>query len=401
MNRVFLRVAAAMLCCSILLGLTGCWDSVELNRRAVVTGVAIDRGPSLEEKYELSFQVIVADEISGKNARGTSPVAVYTGRGRSMFEALADASRQTARFLSLGHVRVLVISEKFGREGIKDVMDALERESETRLTSYMFISKGQTAKDSMTTMTVFGKIPANDLVEKLETTSKQFGYNFKMEVDDVVRGLQIPGGGPLINGVLLSGDEKKSDTNDNLKSIAPKATLKVTDIAAFKGDKLVGWLEGSEAVGTALIKNKITQMPLLLKSGKGNYMAFNVYLSQVKIVAEADNPEDPLIHIKVTQQASLKESPNDLDLTNPQVLKDLSKLVEQETEKQLTAALTAARSMNSDFLGFGEAVERDNKKGWKRVENHWDQIFKTCRVKYEIDSVIRHTDMRSSSFQAD
>ncbi|MFF2907408.1 Ger(x)C family spore germination protein [Paenibacillus sp. NPDC057934] len=400
MNRRFLRVAVTMLFCITLLGLTGCWDSVELNRRAVVTGVAIDRGPSEEEKYELSFQVVVADEISGKNARGTSPVAVYTGRGRSMFEALADASRQTARFLSLGHVRVLVISEKFGREGIKDIMDVLERESETRLTSFMFISKGQTAKDSMTTMTVFSKIPANDLVEKLETTSRQFGYNFKMEVDDVVRGLQIPGGGPLINGVLVSGDEKKSDTNDNLKSIAPKATLKVTGIAAFKADKLVGWLEGSEAVGTALIKNKITQMPLLVKRGQGNYVAFNVYLSQVKVEAEADNPEDPLITIKITQQAGLKESPNNLDLTNPKVLNDLSKLVEQETEKQLTAALTAARRMNSDFLGFGEAVKRDNKKGWKLVENHWEQIFKKCRVKYEIDAVIRHTDMRSSSFQA-
>lgn len=182
--------------------LTGCWDSVELNRRAIVSGVAIDRGEGETEKYVLSFQVIVADEISGQNARGISPVALYTGKGRTMFEALANASRQTARFLSLAHVRVLVVSEKLAREGIKDMMDVLERESDTRLTSLVFVAKGQPARDILSTMTVFSKIPANDLVEKLDTTSKQFGYNFRLEVDDVIRGIQLRGEVRLLTALL-------------------------------------------------------------------------------------------------------------------------------------------------------------------------------------------------------
>lgn len=399
--RLCRRVTVTVLLCIVLLTLSGCWDSVELNRRAVVSGIAIDRGPSEAEKYVLSFQVVVSEEISGKNSRGTSPVAVYTGSGRSMFEALAKASRQTARFLSLGHVRVIVISEAFGREGIRNIMDILERESETRLTSLMFISKGQTAKDSMTTMTVFSKIPANDLVEKLQTTSKQFGYNYHMEVDDVVRGIQVPGGGPLINGVLVSGEESKSDSNDNLKNIAPSAILKVTGLAAFKGDKMLGWLEENEAVGAALLKNKISQMPLLIKNGGGSYMSFNVYLSQVKVEARADNPEDPLIVIHITQQAGMKEAPNDLDLTDPLELVRLSGLVEKEIRSQLQATVAAARRFKSDFLGFGEAVERDNPQGWKTMKGRWDQIFASCRVEYDIKAIIRHTDMRTSSFQTD
>ena len=204
----------------------------------------------------------------------------------------------------------------------------------------------------------------------------------------------------MINGVLAAGNEDKSNSNDNLKSIAPQATLKVTGLAAFKADKLLGWLEGSEAVGAALMKNKIKQMPLLVQSGKGNYVAFNVYLSQVDIEAEVANPVDPLIKINITQQAGLKESPNDLDLTKPEVLNSLSLLVEKETRRQINAAISEARKMKSDFLGFGEAVERENPQGWKTVENHWDTIFTTCRVQLDVDVIIRHTDMRSSSFQA-
>lgn len=260
-------LAGLLPCVLICLSLTGCWDSVELNRRAIVSGVSIDRGPTEEEKYVLSFQVIVADEISGKNARGTSPVSVYKGSGRTMFEALANASRQTARFLSLGHIRVVIISEKFAQEGIKDIMDVLERESETRLTSLIFISKGQPASECMTTMTVFGRIPANDLVEKLQTTSKQFGYNYRMEVDDIIRGFRF-----LVGACdqWRASDWRfgPEESNDNLKNISPKTIIKVTGLAAFKEDKLKGWLLGEEAIGTVLLKNKISQMPVLVSIGR-------------------------------------------------------------------------------------------------------------------------------------
>ncbi|MEK4348070.1 Ger(x)C family spore germination protein [Paenibacillus sp. FSL P4-0184] len=393
-------IGALLTCLMMSLSLTGCWDSVELNRRAIVSGVAIDRGPTEAEKYVLSFQVIIADEISGENARGTSPVVVYKGSGRSMFEALANASRQTARFLSLGHIRVIVISEKFAREGIKDMMDMLERESETRLTSLLFISKGQPAIDSMTTMTTFGRIPANDLIEKLQTTSKQFGYNYRMEVDDVVRDIQFPGGGPVINGVLVKGEVDQRENNDNLKNIEPESIITVTEFAAFKGDKLIGWLKGDEAAGTGLLKNKITQIPVVVSIGENEYVSFIVYLSQVHIHADAKDPEHPVITINITEQAGLKESPNTLDLTDPKVLNNLSELLEQSINDKIHAAVSAARSLKSDYLGFGEVVERENPRGWKSVKDHWDSIFATCEIRINVDVVIRHTDMRSDSFQS-
>ncbi|UQZ36327.1 Ger(x)C family spore germination protein [Paenibacillus sp. PK3_47] len=398
-NKVVSLTLLACLQLLLPLVLTGCWDSVELNRRAIVSGVAIDRGPTEEEKFILSFQVIVSEEISGETTRGTAPVAVYTGKGRTMFEALANTSRQTARFLSLGHIRVLVISEKFAREGIKDIMDVLERESDTRLTSLIFISKGQEAKDLMTTMTVFSKIPANDLVEKLDTTSKQFGYNYRMEVDDVIRGIQIRGGGPLINGVHTSGDREKAASNDNLKTITPGAVLRVSGLAVFKDDKLKGWLQGNEALGAALIHNQIKEYPSLIKDQRGGYIAFNVYHSQLELGVNASDPEHPVINIEIYQQAALKEASSPLDLTSPKVLEGLSSGLQAETKRQIEAAVAAARRYGSDVLGFGEEMERENPQGWKKVKDRWEGIFASCEVNIDADAVIRHTDMRNNSFQ--
>ncbi|WP_157685544.1 Ger(x)C family spore germination protein [Paenibacillus donghaensis] len=392
------RLALWLTFLQLTLLLTGCWDSVELNRRAIVSGVSIDRGPTEDTKYKLSFQVIVSEEISGENARSTSPVALYTGSGRSMYEALSSASSQTARFLSLGHIRVIVISEAFAREGIKDIMDVLERESDMRLTSLIFISHGQEAVQTMSTMTVFSKIPSNDLVEKLDTTSKLFGYNFRVEVDDVVRGIQMNGGGPIINGVYVSGNLEKADSNDNVKTIAPQSILRIAEIAAFKGDKLKGWLDGSTAIGTSLLHNTIRQYPVLLEEG-GGYSAFSIYKSQVKVSAEGGDAEHPVIRIKVTQQAALKESTNGKDLTQPRVLTGLADQLTAKCRSQIEAAIAAARKLESDYLGFGEAVERSHPRGWKKVKDRWDQIFRECEIVIEADTVIRHTDMRSRAFE--
>ncbi|WP_310833295.1 Ger(x)C family spore germination protein [Paenibacillus pedocola] len=393
---IFLLAALQLL---LPLVLTGCWDSVELNRRAIVSGVAIDRGEGEAEKYVVSFQVIIAEEISGKNARGISPVALYTGKGRTMFEALANASRQTARFLSLGHVRVLVISEKLAREGIKDLLDVLERESDTRLTSLIFVAKGQPASELMSTMTVFSKIPANDLVEKLETTSKQFGYNYRMEVDDVIRGIQLRGGGPVINGVFTGGSREKADSNDNLKTIVPQAILKVSELAAFKDDKLKGWLKGDTALGTVLLHNKIKEYPVVITHPQGGYIAFNVYQSQVRLTVAAKDPEHPVFTVEISQQVSIKENANALNLVSPVTVADLSSHITKDTTKKIKEAIETARKYNSDYLGFGQAMQRENPQGWKKVMKHWEDIFAECEYKIEADAVIRHTDMRSNSFQ--
>lgn len=397
-NRIFGGIGVLFVLPMLLL--TGCWDSVELNRRAIVSGVAIDKGDSEAERYKLSFQVIVAEEISGEKSRGISPVALYTGTGRTMFEALADASRQTARFLSLGHVRVLVISEAFAREGIKDLLDVLERESDTRLNSLIFISKGQPAREIMSTMTVFSKIPANDLVEKLETTSKQFGYNFRMAVDDVIRGIQIRGGGPVINGVYTRGEwTPSSGSNDSLKNIEPRSILRVSSLAAFKDDKLKGWLTGDAALGTVLLHNRIKEFPVLLKQQEGRYLSFNIYQSQVSLTIESSDPEHPVFRVKITQQAALKEAPNPLDLTSPKVLEELSDRLIKESVKHIQAAINTAKELGSDYLGFGRAFQRKDPRGWKKVRDHWEDVFANCEIRFDADVVIRHTDMRSHSFQ--
>ncbi|MBY9082294.1 Ger(x)C family spore germination protein [Paenibacillus sp. HN-1] len=391
------RIAALVAAVCLILPTAGCWDSVELNRRAIVSGVAVDRGPAPEQAYVLTFQVIVADEISGKNTRGNPPVVLYTGTGRSMFEALSNASRKVSRFLSLAHIRVIVISEEWARNGINNILDVLERDNESRLTTNIFVSKKQSAKDILSVLTVFGRIPSMDLVGKLETTSRTFGYNFIKEVDDVVRDIQIAGGGGLINGVHVTGALEEGQSLDNLKRVNPHAILNLSGLAAFKGDRLIAWLDGSEARGSALLLNKVKQTPAFVRSPEYGMISFDIYNNKVKLETTSTESGHPAFTVRILQQASIKEIANGPDLTNPNTLVKIEKLVEQFTQNQVASAVSRAKELKSDYLGFGAAYERSNPKGWKKIKGSWDTVFSGCEVKIKIDAVIRHTDMRTNS----
>lgn len=384
----------------LLLFQTGCWDSIELNRRAIVSGVSIDKGPTEDKRYSVSFQVVVADEITGKNSRGNSPVALYKGSGRSIYEALGNASRQSARILSLGHSKVIIISEELAREGIRDLMDIFERESEMRLSTLVFVSRGQPAEDILSVMTVFGRIPANDLVQKLETGNRSFGYNFRIEVDDVIRGILAKEGGAIINGVIVKGDLEAGGTKTNVEGIKPKAILKNAGLAVFKQDKLMAFQDGTAGIGLSLIHNKQKEYPLLLDFGKNESATFSMFKVHTSVTANAKDPEHPVIFISTRQQAALKEYNGSLDISKSSVLRNWEKLLSEETKKEIDTAVKEAMRLNSDYIRFNETMNRDNPKGWKRVKDRWDSIFPRCEVRIKVNTIIRHTEMRTRSLRS-
>lgn len=184
-----------------------------------------------------------------------------------------------------------------------------------------------------------------------------------------------------------------------MKTIAPLAVIKVTELAAFKDDRLKGWLTGDAALGTALLHNKIKGYPAVIRHPHEGYITFDVYQSQVKLSVEGSDPEHPVFIVKISQQAAIKESPNSLNLTSPKTLQNLSQILIDDTVQKMRTAVESAKKYNSDYIGFGQLMERSNPRGWKKVKDHWEDIFDKCEYRIDADAVIRHTDMRNNSFQ--
>lgn len=385
------------LCCVMLL--TGCWDALELNRRAIVAGIGIDHAPEEEGQYLVSFQVIIADEISGKTGRGATPTSIYSGTGHTISEAIRNASRKVPRLISTAHARLIIISESVARQGISEIMDFLDRDSDIRLTADVVITKGDIrAVDVAASLTPIGKITAYSISQKAELTAQQSGTSFLIQIDDILRDLLIPGGGPVINSVEPVGNLKEAGKKSSLENVESPGVVLIGDLTIFKDDKLVNWLTPDESRGMVWIRNKMKKTALVIKSDdETGDIAVDVNRSKTGLKAQLNDPYHPVIQVNVSVQLSVREVGAEIDLRNPEVLHQIEQKINEVIARDLRAVVQKAQTAKSDVFRFGDVVQRQSPRVWNKIEDRWEDLFPQLEVEYKVNSVIRSTELRDRS----
>ncbi|PAK38690.1 spore gernimation protein KC, partial [Priestia megaterium] len=88
------------------------------------------------------------------------------------------------------------------------------------------IANHTSAADLVKTLTPVDKIPANKVLKTLEFTERKWGENVKVSLQDVIMGLESPGGKAVVGGFRIVGDHKHGRMLENLQESAPEATLR-------------------------------------------------------------------------------------------------------------------------------------------------------------------------------
>lgn len=139
---------------AMLLLMTGCWDSKELNNQAFALGGGIDYVP--DQGYRVTNQFAL---ISGGGAEGGDKQQDYTEVGEpksTIYEASSYVQNKVSRIINRGHRRTLVMGEELAKIGLKDVIDIYSRYPETPLRSDIFVVKGGLASDFLKSKTPYG-----------------------------------------------------------------------------------------------------------------------------------------------------------------------------------------------------------------------------------------------------
>ncbi|OBA02343.1 spore germination protein KC [Paenibacillus polymyxa] len=376
--------------------LSGCWDSVELNQRAVVSAISIDSDG--ESDYEVSLQVIVADEIAGAKARGDTPVVLYRERGGSLFQALRRASQRVPRVISLAHTKLVVIGEKLARAGIGDTIDFLERSTEIRLPVKMLVARGNTGKDVLATMTAIGRIPANDISGKLEASERLYAGDYAVTIDDVIRSLSHKGGGPVLTGIGVNGNLEQAPSKSNVDNILPKAIVHINGMGVFKKDRLVRWLDDDQAIGLSMINNKVKSAETTLSCGKNREtIGIETLFSATNIHTRMEQGE-PIFVISLKQTGAVQEAECSINLQSPEEMKRLQEQWSEETKKVITSTVRDIQRTRSDVIGFGLALERSHPQQWKKLSPDWSRYFAESTVRIQVTSILKHTQSRTNPY---
>ncbi|MFS0907582.1 Ger(x)C family spore germination protein [Priestia aryabhattai] len=383
--------------------LSSCWSKKELTDLAFVSAMGIDK--TKNGRYRLTLQIINPGNVAGGIQGGgggtqSPPVTIYSTSGDNLAEASRRASGRISRRLYYAHANLVVIGEKLAREdGINPLMDALDRDPEFRNTSTMVIANRTSAADLVKTLTPVDKIPANKVRKTLEFTQRKWGETVKVSFQDVMKGIQSPGGGTVVSGFRLVGNPQEAQKLENLQQSAPESTLRASGLAILRKGKLIDWLYGGTARGTVWILDEIQGTDINIDwGGKKEAIAYQTVRQKTSVSAQVKNGQ-PHISVHVRVEGDIGEIEIPVDITNPKVITKIEQALRKEIKKELKKAIEHAQKDKADIFGFGEVVHRIRPNQWKKIETEWSNLyFPKLKVDITVEAYVRRAGLRNKSF---
>lgn len=367
-----IRTTRWFLLAGSLLLLPGCWDRTEINDVAFVVSSAIDLDE--DDKIRITVMVPLPGQMGGATGGGggTGGEKSYyldSEAGTTFRDAQTKLQQRMSRRMFFGHRRTLIIGEDLAKKGIRPIFDSSPRNSENRMTTYLITTKGK-AYELLQATPKFERFPS-EVIRELAKSGSLMDINMK----DVGVALNAPGSDPVM--VYM-------DTKDSVKSEKLSKEIEVKGYAQFRGDKMIGTLENSEAQGFSWLRNESikTTVSLSYNGGKHSGIGLRMHEVQTKIKPEIRDRKLRFI-INVQAKAVLMEDEKHLDLSQTKNVEKIEKLLNDYMRKSMTKVIEKCKKNNVDSVQFGTYVWRSFPSEWKKTyAKRWPQAMK--EVEYDI-----------------
>ena len=380
------QIALLLLVCTLLL--SGCWNSRELDELGIAVAIGIDKNDN--DEFVLTVQVINPSEIATDAPTTRPPVSSYTATGKTLFEAFRKMTTKSPRKMYLSQLRLVVFGSKIADEGIMQALDLLYRDHEYRTSFYITVAKNANVQDILSVITPYEKIPANKIMNSIDSVEKSWGVGKSVSIDEVISTIRSTGESPVMSGILLEGKEEIGTNISNVENVDAPTKVQIGGLAVFNKDKLVGWLTENESKGynyaTGNVNSSIVTHPCEDDEGS---LTIEVLRSQASTDVKMKNGK-PVIKINITTEGNIGDVDCDIDLSDPETLKKLSAEGEQDIKHMVKKTISVTQDKyDSDIFGFGSLIHRKEPKYWKTVEKNWPEQYKDLEVQINVKSKIR------------
>lgn len=391
--------------------LTGCWDSLEIDKRAVVVGISVDEageGAAKEESevshlrgkfpapkkkmIRVTAQIALPGQIplgpgegggggdgGGGGKRTVWPIQVV---GHTIDDAMMNLQQQLSSPLFFGHLRIIVVSQAVAKKGLQNVNDYFRRNPDVRRTTWMIVSKEKAGELMMATPKL-GRLPALYLL----TTMDQAVRMGKFPKDFV--------------GLFWSAMSKKGQEG-YLPFVELKKTnnVELNGMAYFKDDVMAGVTKPFEIAGYMGVKGiSVAGYRGFVKiDDKGNTVT--IYATSRKSNIDIRIQEGlPHFTLNVFTEINVEEKLNEQFLINkPEVIKKIEQENIKSFTKMIRDLIRQTQEKESDIFGFGEYVRAKKPQYWNRqvkTKDRWQNMYKNVVFEIKINTKLRRIGMKT------
>jgi len=365
---------------------TGCNDQLfgrtEMQRIEFIRAVGIDK---IDNEDKVRLTVATQSIKPGSKGEQEKESDTMYAEGTTMFEATRNLWTFMDKRPFLGHIEYIIIGEEAAKNGILKYIDFFTRDHEVRLDLEVYIAKGLTAQEIMTKANnkdkfIFDRLEglkSNEIGQSVSNTVDLIEAMYTLDHDYF--SLYLPC--IELHNFRLSNQQGKGENQD----------IVMPGFAVFRGDKLVGYLDGKMGRGLNWLRNQVKSGVIPVNSQEGSTVSLEIIESKTKLKPEiTDN--GLTINVQVRISSNIGEIRSSENIVTRHTLAYLEAQQEQIIKQEIEEVIKYAQDNQLDFIGAGEAVYRKYPIQWQDMyQENWSERLAQTRFNVVVDLVIYRT----------
>ncbi|MDQ0339859.1 spore germination protein KC [Caldalkalibacillus uzonensis] len=356
--------------------LAGCWDRIEVDDLAIIQGVGIDKK---DDQIELAVELSIpegAAQGAGQDGGGggAPPFYVEAATGKTVADALSKLQMKVPRQLFWGQTGLIVIGQSLAEDGIQGSLDFFGRYPDSRFRIKVFVTEEDPKK-------ILGALPhlGDTSTEALKELAKmEVGLNVTLlEALDMLESDSIHLALPMVKTV--PSQEGKGEMQ----------TLSLEGSAVFRDDRMVGRIDEKVTRGLLWLRDEINMATITVAPEKGTgYITAELLESSTELRPKIEHGQW-IITVKIETEDDVIQNASNLDLRNPEFVRNLERQLEKDIKDRVALALDVVqKGLKVDVFGFGTAFHHKYPKQWQEAKERWDEMFPEVKVYIEAKATV-------------
>jgi len=398
LTKLKIRLFFLLLVIALFITITGgCWDRNEPENRGFVVAAGIDYHED-QKLYEMVVQVADPEALGGgQNGNGSQgpPATIFSAKGHTPFQAARDLTLHTTREPFFSHSELLVISESVARQGLGPVIDFFYRERQTRLiTMPIILEEGKSITEFLRTDIPLEQFSAEGLVRQVELSAFERAVFPSRTLSEALIASSLPGREIMIGKAIL-GEQTEEDMLGEEKE-AIRSTVHLEGGAAFSGDKMRGWFDQKQVRGWFWIQGILERGMVIIMCPAHDIHPMGIEIYEVNSTMEPVVTDEGEYRVKLFIQACGRIQdqlcPSGY-IWDDKMARSLNQRLAAVVRNEVKDSLERAQELGTDVFGFGNLFYRKKFQEWEKVEDRWEEIFKTLPVDIEIEARVRRAGL--------
>jgi len=372
------RLIAFILCLTIMMGLTSCYESVEIDEYAYTVAVGLDEGEGNTVRVTLQFAL--PNNISGEGVEsggneaeeGSPALKNVTLEATTISLAIELANDLLSKKVTISHAIILILGKDFVEKSFERFWNEIFVGSGFSPGIYVAVCDGKADEFIEKIIPVFETNPTQYIERMVNMSSSVYTINTDLYHVSRLVDSQLGDPGTILCSLVESEDnleEGEISPEEVLnEQFSPEKVPKkggpetvFLGIAVFSGKKLSGFLNARESwmymasIGTRKLKDTFIEDP----NDPDKYIAANMEQLKSPSIEVDVSGAVPKINVKLLFHASIYSIQNE-DTVKSVNYEQVEKLMEESLLKDFEDFYyKLAREYNSDLISFGKYARKN------------------------------------------